>query len=153
MAKEPKQCGARHASKEAVFGDLDSQARARSLARVFSKECGIALAERAPVLEVVPARVFKFETDDVTRQWLMCEPCLDGDFRKFNSNAGWADASADAEPAHAFCHWCYQSTGGEYMVSDVQGVLNRRGFVLTDPQIHSTREPGRFGTFAAWIFL
>ena len=42
-------------------------------------------------------RVFRFDVEDVARQWLMCEPPLDGEFRKFNSNAGWADASDDAE--------------------------------------------------------
>ena len=101
-----------------------------------------------PKFKVVPAQVYRFDRrDDPLREWRMCEPALSGDFRKFNSNGGYVDTiNEDAEPAQAFSHWSFQSTGGEYMVTDVQGVLSDKNtFTLTDPQIQSTREPGRFG--------
>jgi len=148
VVKEPMKNTARHASKEALFADLDSQARARDLAVKFTGACRLELGSKGPKFEVVPACVYRFiKRSDPSRQWCMCEPALSGTFRKFNSNAGFAEASPDAEPAQAFSHWCFQSTGGEYMVTDVQGVLSDQNtFTLTDPQIHSTCEPGRFGT-------
>jgi hypothetical protein len=69
------------------------------------------------------------------------EPYIEGEYEKYNSN-GWICSSGLplAATAQAFSHFTYQSTFGQHMVVDIQGV----GSVFTDPQIHSL-EADKFG--------
>ncbi len=80
---------------------------------------------------------------------------LTGTFEKFNSNFGFEDLYI-SPVLSTLTHWSHESTGGEYLLCDLQGILfdKRRltlklkwnlllgtetswGFELTDPVIHS----------------
>ncbi|KAF4132311.1 Alpha-kinase family [Phytophthora infestans] len=69
------------------------------------------------------------------------EPYIDGEYKKYNNNNGWIrDDGLDlSETAQAFSHFTWQTTFGQLMVVDLQGV----GCIFTDPQIHS--KDGKFG--------
>jgi len=62
-----------------------------------------------------------------------------GDYVKHNDNAG-AVQTNEATP-QAFSHWTYETSGGELVCCDIQGV----GEFFTDPQIHSKDGEG-FGS-------
>jgi hypothetical protein len=49
----------------------------------------------------------------------------------------------DDDIPHAFSHWSWQYTKGHSLVCDLQGVLGKESFQLTDPAIHSRK--GRYG--------
>ena len=74
----------------------------------------------------------------------LVEPFIEN-FKKFNSNAGW---SSEGEPwtnvMQALSHFSYHVTGGNLVLSDLQGGLCSNGMVLTDPVILSRTE-GYYG--------
>ncbi|RLN73694.1 hypothetical protein BBJ28_00025247, partial [Nothophytophthora sp. Chile5] len=79
---------------------------------------------------------------DASMTKFTAEPYIDGKYEKYNNNNGWvAEKSLTlGDTAQAFSHFTWQSTYGQHMVVDLQGV----GSVFTDPQIHSLQE-AKFG--------
>jgi len=71
-------------------------------------------------------------------QKVLQEPYI-RDFRKWNSNSGWQDASTPwGQIMQALSHFSYHVTGGECLLCDLQGGVNNvDGTVLTDPVILS----------------
>jgi len=67
------------------------------------------------------------------------EPFIPGKYEKYTSNAGYV--AKGSELAQAFSHFTWDFSGGDMMVTDIQGV---NASVLTDPQIHSEKNL-RFG--------
>ena len=66
------------------------------------------------------------------------EEYIRGDFKKWCNNYGFISNESLSMPA--FMHWSWIQTGGELMVSDLQGVWTKGdggGFILTDPAIIS----------------
>jgi hypothetical protein len=51
-------------------------------------------------------------------------------FERYTNNFG--DIANHSRTLLALSHWSYQSSGGNIMVTDLQGI----GYMLTDPQIH-----------------
>lgn len=73
------------------------------------------------------------------------EDYLPGKFTKFLNNDGRANSAITANFPAAFAHWTWVSSGGDLMISDIQGVRNGMGYVLTDPCVHSVRDSEGFG--------
>ena len=94
-------------------------------------------AQENPI-EFVHAQLLVLETSTLPFKFMALEPWIPGKYEKFTSNAG--HISADSDVAQAFSHFTYEKTGGEILVSDIQGVRT----TLTDPQIHS-EDVDRFG--------
>ena len=95
-------------------------------------------------IEYLPASVLYIAGRGQDREYVMVEPKLEGEFRKFNNNKGWVDDSIDCAILQAFSHWTYQFSHGEFLLSDVQGAIvpdyESNGkihykYVLTDPQV------------------
>ena len=74
---------------------------------------------------------------------LSLEPFIEGEYIKYNNNAGWINADLVDDPfgqmAQAFSHFSFERSWGRFLVNDLQGV----GRVLTDPSIQ-TQDPERF---------
>lgn len=69
----------------------------------------------------------------VHQQFISAENYIEGDYSKYNNNAGWTDNLSETSLiAQAFSHFSWQITRGYLMIVDLQGVGN----ILTDPQIH-----------------
>jgi len=70
----------------------------------------------------------------------LVEPHLP-EFKKFNSNTGW---SAEGHPVmQALSHHSFASSGGHYLLCDLQGEYCNGNYVLTDPVVLS--KSGEFG--------
>lgn len=76
-------------------------------------------------------------------EWYFAEKYIEGDFVKYNNNCGYVLSDAGLYGgkygwvASTFCHYVYEKTGGQLMVVDIQGWVNKNEIILTDPQIHS----------------
>jgi hypothetical protein len=64
-----------------------------------------------PEIRVVTAKLLRLPDRSPNRQWLMAEPVLHGDYRKFNSNNNWVDNADDCQAIQAFSHWTYHRSG------------------------------------------
>ncbi|CAE7224830.1 ak1, partial [Symbiodinium pilosum] len=120
--------------KATYEGDMNSQAVAQFLAKEFSIEY-----PETPI-EFVQAQllVLQSRASGLPFKYMALEPWIPGKYAKYTSNAG--HIAADSDVAQAFSHYTFQKSGGDVLVSDIQGVQT----TLTDPQIHS-EDVNRFG--------
>lgn len=84
--------------------------------------------------------VWTFE-DDCDDEWAgsktLSEPFIN-DYKKFNSNSGWAnDDEGWPEVMQALSHFSYHITGGNFVLCDLQGGIYQQQVVLSDPVILS----------------
>ena len=68
-------------------------------------------------------------------KYVTCEDFIPGQFNKWCNNYGFISTESSSLPA--FMHWSWYHTGGEEMVTDLQGVRNPNSFKLTDPAMIS----------------
>lgn len=73
------------------------------------------------------------------------EDYLPGRFTKFLNNDGMTNSLVNANFPAAFAHWTFVESGGEIMVSDIQGVRTGTGYILTDPCVHSVIDQDGYG--------
>ena len=79
-------------------------------------------------------------------EFVVHEPYLEGDFKKWCSNYGYVSKEARRVDytLPSFMHWSWVHSTGQEMVGDLQGVRTyTRGYRLTDPAIMSTS--GQYG--------
>ncbi len=69
------------------------------------------------------------------------EAVIEGEYRKFNNNAGMLVEDVHRQTPQALSHFAWERSGGRVMLADVQGV----GELLTDPVIHTASGTG-FGS-------
>ncbi|KAH7308492.1 elongation factor 2 kinase [Stachybotrys elegans] len=97
-------------------------------------------------VKVNVAQVWTFD-DDVDDEWAgqkhLCEPFIQN-YQRFNSNTGWTDYSvAWGEVMQALSHFSYHTSGGNYLLCDLQGGIYHDEVALSDPVVLSpTREYG-----------
>ncbi|PNH01985.1 Alpha-protein kinase vwkA [Tetrabaena socialis] len=72
---------------------------------------------------------------------------LMGDFIKYSNNVGYVNTAEYADTLQAFSHWSWDFSDGVFMITDLQGVMDRTNnlFWLCDPAIHSAADINRFG--------
>ena len=146
---------AAYQSKSTYEGDMMSQAVAQFMAKDFSiaypatwlqsslrgppPQIKYLRAKEMPI-KFVQAQLLVLDgaTPELPFKFMALEPWIPGSYEKFTSNAG--HITADSDLAQAFSHYTFQQSGGEILVSDIQGVKT----TLTDPQIHS-EDVDRFG--------
>eukprot|EP00803_Ostreobium_quekettii_P011476 evm.model.scf_761.1 EVM.evm.TU.scf_761.1 scf_761:19146-21246(+) len=63
-------------------------------------------------------QVYTVQAEGNAPYYANLEPFVEGNFEKFNNNAGYVSASHDA--LQAFSHWTYHATNGYLMVVDLQ---------------------------------
>jgi len=74
-------------------------------------------------------------------QKMLIEPLMEGQYRCFNSNTGFA--ADDYAVMQALSHFSYHASGGKLVLCDLQGSLQGDTFTLTDPVVLSHDK--RFG--------
>eukprot|EP01013_Petalomonas_cantuscygni_P038843 TRINITY_DN7006_c0_g1_i1.p1 TRINITY_DN7006_c0_g1~~TRINITY_DN7006_c0_g1_i1.p1 ORF type:complete len:764 (-),score=117.56 TRINITY_DN7006_c0_g1_i1:554-2845(-) len=91
---------------------------------------------------VTPVKVLELEGDPRPEECgvkknriLNIEMAWVGTFLKFNNNNGWRDDKHDAP--QAFTHYSYAVSDGRFMVCDLQGWVTDRGYLFTDPAVHT----------------
>ena len=76
-------------------------------------------------------------------EYVVVEDYIPGEYTKWCDNYGfWSPGSPHS--MQAFVHYGWYYTGGQKMVTDLQGVRNDDSYVLTDPAMLSL-SPGHFG--------
>mmetsp|Transcript_70230 Transcript_70230/g.139081 ORF Transcript_70230/g.139081 Transcript_70230/m.139081 type:complete len:673 (+) Transcript_70230:56-2074(+) len=82
--------------------------------------------------------LYEYEPSHGGSAYFVAEQRLDGKFTKFNGNNGFVnEGAADTEIMQAFSHYSFIKTNGMFMVVDLQGVVDKGQYLLTDPQVHS----------------
>lgn len=74
----------------------------------------------------------------ISRQKILVEPFIKGEYFKFNSNTGYAEP--DTDTMQALSHYSYHASKGECLLCDLQGGRSSGHYVLTDPVILSRRK-------------
>jgi hypothetical protein len=69
-------------------------------------------------------------------RYLNMEMACEKPFEKFNTNTGYS--SPDSELAQAFSHYTWSVSHGRVLVCDLQGWKTDKGYLLTDPAIHTS---------------
>ena len=110
-----------------TLADVKTQAYAKLFAEEFSQRFPL-----APV-QFVDAWAIELPKWNIAKHATL-EPFVDGVFEKYTSNNGFI--SSEAELAEAFCHFSWCQSGGQMMVTDLQGFGSA---VFTDPQIHCVK--------------
>ena len=85
--------------------------------------------------------------------FFLLEAFLTGKIEKFNNNNGVVVKSSPySDLLQAFSHYTWVKSGRSLLICDLQGVKESATsdrIILTDPAIHSTGSPGRFGPMDA----
>ncbi|CAJ1405416.1 unnamed protein product [Effrenium voratum] len=115
---------------ERVLADVKTQAYAQRFAIEFSK-----LLPHAPLqfldIQMVALPKWPYSSHATL------ERLVPGSYEKYTNN--WSYVAGRAEVAEALSHFSWFHSGGDMMVSDIQGV---GGAILTDPQIHTASKEG-----------
>lgn len=120
-----------------ALADVKTQAYAKVFAEEFSQRCGKLSSHVAPI-QFLDAWAVELPRWNLAKHATL-EPFVDGVFQKYTSNNGFI--SQEAAIAEAFCHFSWCHSGGQMMVTDLQGFQSA---VFTDPQIHCVKK-GFFG--------
>lgn len=130
-------------SHQDIVKDLEAHRIAHKLARKFNS----LKLPGAPKIEfLVPKRAHVTSSRPCSGiqvgEAITVEPELSGArYEKYISNNG--TFAPDHIALAIFVHWTYHETKGNRMVVDLQGVKIKKGYILTDPAVHSRR--GSFG--------
>ncbi|KAK3398806.1 hypothetical protein B0T20DRAFT_218297 [Sordaria brevicollis] len=133
-------------SQESRLAYLAEDMRCQALCKAFALEFNALLDDcREHSIDFVVTACFKGAgAGSCSKDGFMpIEPYLDGNFVKYNNNAGYVNEDLGTNPSHlaaqAFSHFTYERSRGRFLVCDLQGV----GEMMTDPAIH-TSDPERF---------
>jgi hypothetical protein len=128
VVKQSKRIGGRSNSLKHYYEEMQTQAAAAKLAMLFNQEI-----KPTQTVKFSVAKVLHFKNDSKPRYMAM-EKVISGEYKKYNNNAG--AVLGDSDVMQAFSHFTYDKSGGYLMVVDLQGVVNDKGYFLTDPAIH-----------------
>jgi hypothetical protein len=73
----------------------------------------------------------------------LCEPMLEGDYLKFNSNSRYFGSSDFMQD---LSHYSFHKSSGKYLLCDLQGGHYKEDYVLTDPVIMSHDNSKKYGS-------
>jgi len=137
--------------RKLLADDVQTQAESKETAREYNRELTALLEAgkfdrrkpkpmRYKCVDMLEPSLVYFPERDVS---FFMEAYVEGNFRKYNDNAGYVGGVVDDE-AHwratpqAFSHFTFASSFARRIVVDVQGV----GDLFTDPQIHTSDAVG-----------
>jgi hypothetical protein len=125
---------------ENIFFNLDIKAmeKAVSLVGMWNQEGFI-----RQIIKVNVPEVWTFD-ESSGHCWrgrkVLVEPYIKN-YKKFNSNTGWADTSTLWHLVmQAISHYSYHISEGKYLLCDLQGGLYSKSVILTDPVILSRKK-------------
>lgn len=141
-----------------------SSAVAKFYARIFTLVAVERLGQLGRTMpRIIFVECYAYKTGDgAPVPFMVGERYLPGNFRKYNSNHGYADLEVPgSEVAQAFSHFTFEASRGELMVVDLQGVHVEEGhrrphLILTDPQVVSKDKsfgPGDLGVAGMRAFF
>lgn len=124
---------------ESMFFDQDIRAmeKAVDLVAQWNKKGYVDQRIRVNIPEV-----WTFDSSDMFREGtkVLVEPFIKN-YQKFNSNTGWVAPSTPwSEVLQALSHFTFHSSNGEFLLCDIQGGIESKGVVLTDPAIASRKK-------------
>lgn len=120
-----------------------------------SEMCGLSVASYMAALFChaleLPMNRFRYVAsqlfiDGATSSTASCTTCfsieelLEGNFEKWNSNAGFVKNTPEAMLPNAFSHFTYNVSEGKLMVLDLQGTQDGDAYILTDPAVQTIRD-------------
>ena len=116
---------------------LAEDMRCQALCKAFALEFN-ALSEESHPIDFIVTTCFRDKRGrSSNNECMSLEPFLDGEYTKYNNNAGFISKrrSNDRfhEAAQAFSHFTFERSRGWFLVSDLQGVDG----LLTDPAVHA----------------
>lgn len=142
VLKQSKYIGGRENSKKRYFESMECQTVAAKFALEFNKQLSLTSSEHQITFTV--AKVLQMKHSEKP-MYFGIETFINGEYQKYNSNCGWLKDDAMSEILQTFSHWTYQESKNKAIVVDIQGVKTSKGYLLTDPAIHST-DTLRFGS-------
>jgi len=119
---------AKHIDSTVTWADVKTQAYAKFFAEEFSQRF-----PQEPV-QFLDAWAIELPKWPIAKHATM-ELFVNGVFQKYTSNNGFI--SSEASLAETLCHFSWCHSGGQMMVTDLQGFGSR---VFTDPQIHCVKK-------------
>lgn len=117
-------------SKVDFSEDLSCISKAREIAEAFN-----AVVNPCRRVTFNDAEVWVRESQEETKEHLLVEPMISGDYHRFNSNTGFQKDHEDIMAA--LSHFSYHYTGGTAVLCDLQGGRYHDKYILTDPVILS----------------
>eukprot|EP00961_Rhodomonas_salina_P135874 1827896-Rhodomonas_salina.1 len=108
--------------------------------QIITKFNNAGFIDKTILLNIPEVWTFDEDSGDWAGQKVLQEPMID-DWQKFNSNSGWADVDDPwSRVMQALSHFSFHTTGGEFVLCDLQGGFCGGGVVLSDPVINSRRK-------------
>ncbi|KAK6540225.1 hypothetical protein TWF694_009041 [Orbilia ellipsospora] len=123
------------------LAELVEGMRCQALCKLFALEFN-ALLGNENLIDFIVTACFKGISEDSGDTCISLEPFIEGEYVKYNNNAGYVHGDATNKfnkAAQAFSHFTFERSRGRFLVCDLQGV----GGLLTDPVVH-TSDPDRF---------
>eukprot|EP00163_Fabomonas_tropica_P009923 TRINITY_DN1986_c0_g1_i1.p1 TRINITY_DN1986_c0_g1~~TRINITY_DN1986_c0_g1_i1.p1 ORF type:complete len:557 (-),score=129.56 TRINITY_DN1986_c0_g1_i1:172-1842(-) len=122
-------------ARKMTFDDVAVQMVSKDFANKFNK--------LDPPKKVDFMQGFVIEMKDGSHRWFCVERYIEGEYIKFNSNAGFVELDADhrKNTPQAFTHATFELSDNKTMVCDIQGVNE----LYTDPQVHTYEVSGLGG--------
>jgi myosin-heavy-chain kinase len=134
-------------TKDKYLELLECQTAADYLAQKFNKLPTLAnLTAVVKRIKFVMAKLVFEPLSEGKFRNLTMERFIEGSYKKFSNNAGFVNYDDPAITLQAFSHWTHESTNGDMIVVDLQGIVvnDNQTYLLTDPCIHSI-DLKRFG--------
>ncbi|KYQ89471.1 protein serine/threonine kinase [Tieghemostelium lacteum] len=137
VLKQSKLIGGGHNSLKTYYQAMECQ----TIAAKFGIEFNAVRGKKEITFTI--AKVLQVKSSE-TPTYYGLETYIEGKYEKYNSNAGWKSDNPETAIFQTFSHWTYNISNGKAMVIDIQGVKTSKGYILTDPCIHS-EDVLRFG--------
>lgn len=159
IVKESRFEGA-HNCRENLVNQAHIQAVALYLADRFNEKLEEHRIDSNKII-YVPVELLNIPSRPEGKQFYSLEPFIDGSYLKFNNNNGYVNREQEAlHPIlQTFTHFTYCYSKGLVMVTDVQGVVGRDCYWLTDPAVHTIepskilKDPTNLGTSGITAFF
>ncbi|CAG0900528.1 unnamed protein product, partial [Darwinula stevensoni] len=119
--------------------DFINIVESQAIANYFAKEFNKVKPSVAKSIHFLDVKLVQAEAQDGSPVYYTIEDIFkdyDSEFKKFNSNFGFVNSVDFTLTLNAFSHWTYDHTKHYLMVVDLQGILDKERYVLTDPAIH-----------------
>ncbi|RNA05755.1 eukaryotic elongation factor 2 kinase isoform X5 [Brachionus plicatilis] len=132
--------------RERYFDDVRLQMDAKFWAEVYNRH-------NAPKkVDIMQMCILEFKERPGSPLYHL-EHYIEGNYIKYNSNAGFVEDSSIRNTPNAFSHFTFEFSNHELIVVDIQGV----GDLYTDPQIHTVQGDdygdGNLGTKGFALFF
>ena len=127
---------------EIMMRDIESLFICNHIVNEYNDRIVSILPDPDMLISFVHCFIYEIMDEKFPYKYWWVENFIEGEYEKFNNNAGWETSSFKQTSliAQSLSHYSWQLTNGYLMIVDLQGGTG----ILTDPQIHCL-DPKRFG--------